>query len=271
VYGELSRKHKQLSGQIDQLAKAVNTLVERSAQKVEQRQPQRYDGGYTPAPAPQQAASPYGAPRLLSGYSDEQLNEALRAGGLTPDNQTAVRTELSLRERERWFDNQFATRERQKIVNDLKQRSEKAAYDSFPALRDPESELSRRVEAELQEQRRLIGEVPTDKLDVANRVALQMGVRGTRVFAPGYAPQSDGGESTRESSKPKTKPILSDGQIDSLSKKFASTMPYDTDPKTGMPVRRKFNTKRIRENAQQYAEGADAMYGRGVRVDGDGQ
>lgn len=266
-HAELSRKYKKLSGQINELAESMKLLVERSQQVAPQQA--RFDGGFAPSQTAPQVASPYGAPRLLVKFTDEQLNESLRGGGLSPVQQEQVRTELSLRDRERWFDHQFATRERQQRVSDLKKKSDKAADDAYPALREPESDFSRRVEAELQEQRRLVGEQPTERLDAANRVALQMGVRSTRVYAPGYVAPADGGDRPTEQRKQKTEPLLTDGKISELERKFASTMPYDVDPKTGMPVRRKFNTKRIRESSQQYAEAADIMRGPGVRRSGN--
>ncbi len=266
VRGELLRKHDKLAEQVMQIAQGVSQLIEKSSQPA----PGATRSPYTPqasAAAPQAPVSQYGAPRQLDNFSDDQLEVALQTPSVPENQRIIIRRELEERRQDRRLDQRLDQRERLQRVNGLKQQSESAALASFPALRDPSSEFSRRVEADLKHQRAEYGEFPTDKFDVANRVARAMGLEVTRAVVPGYTAPAGGGND-RNDRREVEETVLKDTEIEALARKFenAGTMPIDI--KNGRGVRRKFDKAKIKDLSRGYGEAQGAYRNRGIKVRG---
>ena len=260
VRGELLRKQEKLHSEIAGLKGMVQSLLD--ANKSQQPAQQQQFG--TPvAPGP---VSPFGAPRPLANFSDGDLDVALNSPTMNAYQKEVIRREQAERYDERKFEQRFEQRHKQEQISTLKKESEKAALSAFPALRDSSSEFSRRVEAELASQRQLIGEVPTDKYDVANRIARSMGIDVSRAAVPGFTAPAGGGEDNRKQSE--VQPSLSDDKIKELEARFAHTLPSDVD-KDGKVVRRKFNTQRIKERSKDYKQVEGVARSRGYKVGGN--
>ncbi len=273
VRGELLRKHGQLSDQIAELTKTVGKLVEGFGQRQQQPQaqttwqqgspyvPQGQSQVYQPGPV-----SPFGAPRPLASFTDEQLVNFANGPTATSYQKEAVRVEIEERRQERRFDQMFQMRDREQRVNNLKTQAETAALASFPALRDPASDFSRKVEAELQMQRGLgIPESPYERYDAANRVARAMGLEVSRAVVPGFtAPAA--GDRPADTRRDEPQSILSDEAIDQLARRFEHALPIDVKP-DGKAVRRKFDKKKLSEAGKQYGQAKSMYHGRGIKVE----
>jgi len=263
LYAEFSRKNKDLTTRISELTELVRQTV-----------PKQAEAPAVPAPVyqpqvtqPNPVRSPYGAPRALDQFDDNALQDALRNPAVPEYQKGLIRQEVDMRSQERQIETMFQQRERQQHVNSIKLESERAAQSAYPALRDSESEFSRRVDAELQKQRKLLGEFPSDKLDVANRVAQSMGVSAQRGVQFGFV----AGTESRQVEEPAeyVPQGMSDELYNELAARFADTLPSDVGP-DGRSKRRKFDKKRILESSKIYEEAdqAGAVRGRGRRVKG---
>lgn len=262
VRGEMQRKYDKLNTKIDELSAGIKTLTERFGV------PQQGQAPAMQAPQrpiqPSQVASPYGAPRPLAQYSAEQLQQALDSPSIPEGQKRLISQELYDREQDRRFDERFLARERQSRVNSIKTQSEEAALKRFPALRDPDSEFSRRVDAALTQQRQELGEFPTDKFDIAVRIADSMGLEVKRAIVPGYTAPSNGERPNEgRDAGPQFDPI----EAQKLAKRFEYTLPSDID-KDGKVVRRKFNMDRVKDRSKFYQENEAIARTRGVKVKG---
>lgn len=263
VRGELLRKHKDLDTKVSQLLDGINELKSRFGAPAPQQNQPGYVAPQAPPAVPNPIASPYGAPRALASYNDDALQAALVSPSIPDYQKSVIRVELDTRVQERRIDQAIEHRQRQERVNSLKVQSDKAAKDRYPALRDSDSEFSRRVEAEFQARKQL-GETPTSFADAANAVAQEMNVEVSRVTR-GFTAAAHNDDAPPAS---QVESSMTDEQIADIAGRFADSLPTDIDPKTGRPVRRKFKSESIRERAKQYNAAAGALGGRGMRVQG---
>ena len=241
--GELLRKQEKLEGQIAALTDNISKL----AGALTQRQ-----GSVPAAPVmPQRpAVSPYGAPNPdINEYTDEQLQQVLGSGQLNPYQVRVIEQLLTERRIERKTSELLDKRDKQHLVTSAQAEARDAAQSSFPALRDPNSEFSRKVSAALKQQRESFGEFPMDEFDVANRIARQMGVEMSRVVTPGYIGKPEGGEKPVEESQGP-----SDEELTEIAHNLRYAMPIKRNPQTGKMERKKFNLQRIRERSKRYTE-----------------
>lgn len=261
LYQEFSRKNKDLTTRIAELTELVRGTVkpaETPAVPAPTYQPQ--------VTQPNPVRSPYGAPRALDNFDDGALQDALRNPAVPEYQKGLIRQEIDTRFQERQIETMFQQRERLQHVNSIKIESERAAMSAYPALRDPDSDFSRRVDTELQKQRKTLGEFPSDKLDVANRVAQSMGVSAQRGVQFGFV----AGTESRQVEEPAeyAPQGMSEETYNELAAKFADTLPSDIGP-DGRPKRRKFNKQQILESSKVYEEAYDAgALSRGRRVKG---
>jgi len=252
--GELLRKQEKLEEQIASLTKNIGTL----ASALTQRQ-----GSVPAAPAPQQRplVSSYGAPNPdIAEYTDEQLQQVLMSGQLNPAQARVIERLLEKRELKREMASEFQQRDKQQLMSAAQAEAQAAAHAAFPALRDPNSEFARRVDAALNQQRERFGAFPMDEFDVANRIARQMGVEVSRVVTPGYIGKPEGGE------KPVEEPQgPSDAELTEIAHNLRYAMPIKRNPQTGKMERKKFNLQRIRERSKRYTENEQFYRGRKIK------
>lgn len=264
IYGEFSRKNKQLQEQISGLAESVQKLTEAfTKQNSDETRAQRFQQGYSPAAPSAPRAVPQHAAADLSGYSDEQLQQALASGQLSAYQRQLVEQALQERKFDQRLESRLKEREKQSEVSRLRMEAEEAALTAFPALQNKNSEFARRVEAELAQQRAKYGEFPTDKFDVANRIARVMGIEVSRIVTPGYIgrPESQGAE-------PDEGPEgQSDEEIRDIASNLRYALPIRLNPETGKMERKKFNLKRIKERSKEYEQGK-RMFQQGRKIKG---
>lgn len=252
--GELLRKQEKLEAQIAALSEGIGKIA----------------GALSQRPATQPAApvqpqrpvvSPYGAPNPdISEYTDEQLQQVLGSGQLNPYQVRVIEQLLTERRIERKTAEMLDKREKQHLVSAANTEAREAAHAAFPALRDPNSEFSRRVASALQQQRERFGDFPMDEFDVANRVARQMGVEVSRVVTPGYIGKPEGGEKPVEEDRGP-----SDEELTQIAENLRYAMPIKRNPQTGKMERKKFNLQRIRERSKRYTENEQFYRGRKIK------
>lgn len=256
VRGELLRKQDkdaaQLREQIALLHDSVLKMADafQSQQKVfhEARQPQRQQQ----APFQQ---SPWGAPPPPpEEYTDEQLQQALRSGRLTPEQAREVERMLTDRRVSAQTQELFEKRDRAQKMSAAEAEAESAALQSFPALRDPSSEFAKRVNSALDAQRKEFGKFPHDKFDVANRVARQMGVEVSRIVTPGYVGKPEAADPKPSNDEPEGLP---EDRIKQIAENLRYALPVKRNPQTGKMERKQFNLKRIKERSKRYAAERD--------------
>jgi hypothetical protein len=256
---EFNRKQAKLQEQIAGLTESVQKLAQAFVQG---QQPQRFEQGNQPPPPPPQRQVPQHAAADLSNYTDEQLQQALASGQLSAYQTKVIEEALQERRLDRRLEAKFAETQKQSQTERLRAESEEAALAAFPALKDKNSEFSRRVEAALSDQRRQLGEFPTDRFDVANRVARIMGVEVSRVITPGFVakPDSTQADDVEEPSG------QTEDEIRAIAANLRYALPLRHDPVTGKMERKKFNLKRIQERSKQYEQNKRAyMPGRRIR------
>jgi hypothetical protein len=254
MFGELSRKYKKLDEKID----ALTTMLR------EAKQAPQTPSYSTPTPPQQDVVSRYGAPRPLQQYSDDQLAQAFNTPGFNDYQKQQISQELKVREDERLFDRKFQEREHMQRVSTLKAESESLARAAYPALRDPDSQFSQRVQSELQKQRKLYGEFPTDHYDVAHRVAESMGLQRSKVGVPGFVAQPGSDRQT----EPEGPQGMSDDEYNVLARRFQDALPSDVGP-DGRLKRRTFDKSRIQKRTREYQAAENVQRSRGVKFKGD--
>lgn len=256
--GENNRKIGDLQKQIATVTEAVLKLTEAVSKK--QTTPTQAP------PATRQFTQPqYGVPNPdISEYTDEQLQQALASGRLDPTLQRAVEGVLAERKIERKTVELFEKRDQAQRVSAAEAEAERIALASFPALRDPNSDFSRRVEAAIEQRQARFGKHPQDKLDVARDVAAAMGVQASRVVTPGYVGRTEGGEQPPVDEGAQGMP---DDEIAQIAHNLRYAMPLRRNPETGKMERKKFNLKRIKERSKRYEENS-LLYHAGRKIGG---
>jgi hypothetical protein len=209
----------------------------------------------------------YGAPNPLAQYRDEELRAALASGTLNQYQVDSVREELKVRDEGRRFDQRFDERLRKQQFDDQKRQNQEDAKRAFPALRDPNSEFSQRVAAELKSRREQHGENPRDEFDAANYVSRTMNVEVSRVFRPGYIAPGTSGDDDRGGAVPEEDYGISKEEAEELARKFAYALPSDTGP-DGKVKRRQFDLNEILKSSREYGEARTQMMGKGRKVRG---
>jgi len=252
VRGELVRKHDKLAEQIASLQDGIGKLSEAILN--------RQQAPVSPQAPP--TVSPYGAPSpVLAGYTDEQLQQALASGALSPYQRQVIEGLIQDRRLERKTSELFAQKQREGDLTRARSESEANAKQAFPALRDGNSEFSKRVSTELKKQRDQFGEFPTDAFDVANRIARQMGVEVSRT-ARGFSGAPEG----NNASVPDAPALgLDDDELKRIAEKLQYAMPLKRDAQ-GRMVRKKFNLENIKERNKRYDE--NSQFYRGKKIGG---
>ena len=134
--------------------------------------------------------------------------------------------------------------------------AEQAALAAFPALRDQNSEFSRRVKAALQQRHAEGVSSPYEAYDVANNVAREMNVEAARAVTPGNFTAS-GFQPAPVTAAPKPNRLeLTDADIERIGSRLAEALPADRLP-DGRTKRRTFDKKRVKERSKMYADNAD--------------
>jgi hypothetical protein len=255
VRGELLRKQEKDAAQLQEQIALLHDSVQKMAEAF---QSQAKNMAERPQPArPQQPMqpNPWGAPTPAPDeYTDEQLQQALRSGRLTPEQSREVERMLNERRVESKTKELFEKRDREQQMAAAEADAENAALQSFPALRDPNSEFSRKVNAALETQRNQFGKFPHDKFDVANRVARQMGVEASRIVTPGYVGKPEASDPRPSDDEPEGLP---DDRIKQIAENLKYALPVKRNPKTGRMERKQFNLKRIKERSKRYAAERD--------------
>jgi len=250
VRGELIRKQErsaaQLQDQIGMLTESMQRMADAMADAAEKRVQ-----APIPAAHAQQPISQYTPNPSINQYTDEQLQVALSSGQLTAAQEREIGRVLSERTTDQKVARMFEIRDAESKKANAALEAKDAALASFPALRDPRSEFSRRYKAALDTQRANYGTFPTDEFDVANRLARQMGVEVSKLVTPGFIgkPGSVAPEKpVDEYAGPK------EAEVREITDSLKYAMPLRRNPKTGRMERKEFNIKRIKERAKRYNE-----------------
>lgn len=254
VRGELLRKQEKDAAQLQEQIALLHDSVQKMAEAFQSQAKQFAERPQPARPQQPMQPNPWGAPAPSPDeYTDEQLQQALRSGRLTNDQAQEVQRMLNERRIESKTKEMFEKRDREQALSAAEAEAENAALQSFPALRDPNSEFSRKVNTALEAQRNQFGKFPHDKFDVANRVARQMGVEASRIVTPGYVGKP-------EASDPKPSDEIEgmpEDRIKQIAENLKYALPVRRNPKTGRMERKQFNLKRIKERSKRYAEERD--------------
>lgn len=255
VRGELLRKQEKDAARLQEQIALLHDSVQKMADAFQSQARQFAERPQPARPQQPMQPSPWGAPTPPpEEYTDEQLQMALRSGRLTPDQTREVERLLNERRVEAKTRELFDKRDREQKLSAAEQEAETAALQSFPALRDPNSEFARKVNAALERQREEFGKFPHDKFDVANRIARQMGVEVSRIVTPGYVGKPEASDPKPSDDEPQGMP---DDRIREIAENLRYALPVKRNPKTGRMERKQFNLKRIKERSKRYAEERD--------------
>jgi hypothetical protein len=161
-------------------------------------------------------------------------------------------------------DKLFEAKEKQSHQARLKAESHEAALAAFPALREKDSEFSRRVQARLDERQQAFGSTPTEEFDVANQVAREMGVEVSRVVAPGFVGRPESASQPEPEEGPQG---IDMDRAAEIARNLQYALPLRRNPETGKMERKKFNLANIKERSKEYEEHA-AVYKGGRKIGG---
>jgi hypothetical protein len=248
--GELLRKQDKAVTQLQEQIAMLNDGFQKMAQAFQSANAQRQTQSQVPPP-PAEPVTKYGSPNPpVERYTDEQLHVALQSGRLTPHQAKEVERLLEERRVEAKTKELFEQRDKQQQFSADRTKADAEALAAFPALRDPQSEFSQKVNAELEARRAAYGETPFDKADAASRVARQMGIDATRVVSQGYVGSSEAGEPALVA-EPEGPP---DEELQQIARNLRYALPIKQNPKTGKMERKEFNMKRVKQRAVRYAK-----------------
>ena len=261
---ETQRKFEDLEGKMGLIVDGINKLTGLAANPQAPQPPVRQPQAAPQGQFPQ--VSQFGAPNPdLNQYSVGDLQQALTLNHWTPQQRQVLQAAANDKHLEAKADTLFADRERHAALTQARKESDEAASQSFPALDNPQSDFARRVETALVEERKLFGEHPRDRFNVANRVAREMGVEVARVVTPGYSAPASSNEPAPSADEPA---MPSDDEIAVKAQDLKYAMPMRLNPKTGKLERVKFNKERLKSRIQNYAKdrpyyGTSKVSGRG--------